>query len=59
VLWVENVGNLVCPAGFTAGEHCKLALLRVTEAEEKPLKYLVMFHMVMFHGADWVMDQQN
>jgi len=44
VLWVENVGNLACPAEFTTGEHCKLALLSVTEGEDKPLKYPVMFH---------------
>ena len=43
LLWVENVGNLVCPAEFAIGEHCKLALLSVTEGEDKPLKYPVMF----------------
>jgi hydrogenase nickel incorporation protein HypB len=43
VLWVENVGNLVCPAEFEVGEHRKVALLSVTEGDDKPLKYPVMF----------------
>ncbi|MEI8249742.1 MAG: hydrogenase nickel incorporation protein HypB [Synechococcus sp. ELA057] len=43
ILWVENVGNLVCPAEFAVGEHLKVALLSVTEGEDKPLKYPVMF----------------
>lgn len=40
---VENVGNLVCPAEFGVGEHAKIALLSVTEGEDKPLKYPLMF----------------
>ncbi|NJL82060.1 MAG: hydrogenase nickel incorporation protein HypB [Chloroflexaceae bacterium] len=40
---VENVGNLVCPAEFEVGEHGKVALLSVTEGEDKPLKYPIMF----------------
>ncbi|GAB4214513.1 MAG: hydrogenase nickel incorporation protein HypB [Synechococcales cyanobacterium] len=40
---VENVGNLVCPAEFVVGEHAKVALLSVTEGEDKPLKYPLMF----------------
>ena len=40
---VENVGNLVCPAEFEVGEHGKVALLSITEGEDKPLKYPVMF----------------
>ena len=43
VVWVENVGNLVCPAEFEVGEHAKVALLSVTEGEDKPLKYPIMF----------------
>ncbi|MEB3278495.1 MAG: hydrogenase nickel incorporation protein HypB [Lyngbya sp.] len=43
LLWVENVGNLVCPAEFEVGEHAKVALLSVTEGEDKPLKYPIMF----------------
>lgn len=43
VVWVENVGNLVCPAEFEVGEHAKVALLSVTEGDDKPLKYPVMF----------------
>jgi hydrogenase nickel incorporation protein HypB len=40
---IENVGNLVCPALFDLGEHCKVAILSVTEGEDKPLKYPHMF----------------
>jgi hydrogenase nickel incorporation protein HypB len=40
---VENVGNLVCPAEFDIGEHEKIALLSVTEGEDKPLKYPLLF----------------
>ncbi|NBD15839.1 MAG: hydrogenase nickel incorporation protein HypB [Cyanobacteria bacterium] len=43
LIFVENVGNLVCPAEFEVGEHRKVALLSVTEGEDKPLKYPVMF----------------
>lgn len=44
VLVVENVGNLVCPAEFDIGEDAKVVLLSVTEGEDKPLKYPLMFH---------------
>lgn len=44
LLFIENVGNLVCPAAFDLGEHAKVALLSVTEGEDKPLKYPVLFH---------------
>jgi len=44
LLLVENVGNLVCPAAFDLGEHHKVAILSVTEGEDKPLKYPDMFH---------------
>jgi len=40
---VENVGNMVCPAEFDVGEHAKVAVLSVTEGEEKPLKYPLLF----------------
>jgi hydrogenase nickel incorporation protein HypB len=43
VVFVENVGNLVCPAEFEVGEHFKVALLSITEGEDKPLKYPIMF----------------
>ena len=43
LVFVENVGNLVCPAEFEVGEHGKVALLSITEGEDKPLKYPVMF----------------
>jgi hydrogenase nickel incorporation protein HypB len=43
VLFIENVGNLVCPAAFDLGEAAKVAVLSVTEGEDKPLKYPDMF----------------
>ena len=39
ILFIENVGNLVCPAGFDLGEAQKIAILSVTEGDDKPLKY--------------------
>lgn len=44
VVMIENVGNLVCPAGFDLGEEGKVVVLSVTEGEDKPLKYPHMFH---------------
>lgn len=44
LLFIENVGNLVCPASFDLGEACKVVILSVTEGEDKPLKYPDMFH---------------
>ncbi len=46
LLLVENVGNLVCPAEFDVGEHARAMVYAVTEGEEKPLKYPVMFRAV-------------
>ena len=43
---VENVGNLVCPAEFDVGDHAKAMVYSVTEGEDKPLKYPVMFRSV-------------
>ena len=43
ILFIENVGNLVCPALFDLGERAKVAILSVTEGEDKPLKYPHMF----------------
>ncbi len=43
IVIVENVGNLVCPAEFDIGEHAKVAVLSVTEGEDKPLKYPLLF----------------
>jgi len=40
---IENVGNLVCPAEFDVGEHARAMVYAITEGEEKPLKYPVMF----------------
>ncbi len=43
ILFIENVGNLVCPALYDLGEHIKVVILSTTEGEDKPLKYPVMF----------------
>ncbi len=44
LLFIENVGNLVCPASYDLGEDCRVVLLPVTEGEDKPLKYPPIFH---------------
>ncbi len=43
VLFIENVGNLVCPAAFDLGEQCKIVILSTTEGVDKPIKYPDMF----------------
>ncbi len=43
LLLIENVGNLVCPADFKLGEHKRVVLLSVTEGDDKPIKYPVIF----------------
>ena len=43
LLMIENVGNLVCPAEFRVGEHVRVMVSAVTEGEDKPLKYPLMF----------------
>jgi len=45
LLFIENIGNLVCPAAFDLGEHFKVALLSTTEGEDKPVKYPTLFSM--------------
>lgn len=50
ILFIENVGNLVCPASFDLGQHANAVLLAVTEGDDKPAKY-----PVMFRGADLVL----
>jgi hydrogenase nickel incorporation protein HypB len=50
VLFIENVGNLVCPAGFDLGQDKNVVLLSVTEGDDKPEKY-----PVMFRAADFLM----
>ncbi len=50
ILFIENVGNLVCPASFDLGQHRNVTLLSVTEGDDKPAKY-----PVMFRAADLVM----
>ncbi len=45
-LFIENVGNLVCPSSYDLGEKIRVALLSVTEGEDKPLKYPTLFNSV-------------
>jgi len=55
VLFIENVGNLVCPAEFPLGEHKRITLLSVTEGDDKPIKYPVIFRncdVVIFTKCD-------
>ena len=55
VLFIENVGNLVCPAVYDLGQHLNVVALAVTEGEDKPLKYPVMFRtadLVVLTKAD-------
>jgi hydrogenase nickel incorporation protein HypB len=44
LLFIENIGNLVCPAEFDLGESAKVMVIGVTEGADKPLKYPLMFH---------------
>jgi hydrogenase nickel incorporation protein HypB len=44
MLFIENVGNLVCPSSYDLGEDLRLVLLSVTEGEDKPLKYPTIFN---------------
>ncbi|MGE0353387.1 MAG: hydrogenase nickel incorporation protein HypB [Gemmatimonadales bacterium] len=48
LLFVENVGNLVCPASWDLGEQAKIVVLSVTEGEDKPLKYPKMFRQAQY-----------
>jgi hydrogenase nickel incorporation protein HypB len=55
IVFIENVGNLVCPASFDLGQHANVVLLSVPEGDDKPAKYPVMFRtadMVMLSKAD-------
>ena len=55
ILFIENVGNLVCPALWDLGEAGKVAILSVTEGEDKPLKYPDMFQaagLILLHKCD-------
>mgnify|MGYP000727113042 CR=1 FL=1 len=54
VLFIENVGNLVCPASFDLGHHANVTLLSVTEGDDKPAKY-----PVMFRAADLVLISKH
>ena len=55
ILFIENVGNLICPASFDLGQHSNVTLLAVTEGSDKPAKYPVMFRatdLVLFSKSD-------
>ncbi len=55
IVFIENVGNLVCPASFDLGQHCNVTLLSTPEGHDKPSKYPVMFRaadLVLITKAD-------
>jgi hydrogenase nickel incorporation protein HypB len=55
IVFIENVGNLVCPASFDLGQHRNITLLSVTEGDDKPAKYPVIFRaadLVLLTKAD-------
>jgi hydrogenase nickel incorporation protein HypB len=55
IVFIENVGNLVCPALFDLGERARVAIISVTEGDDKPLKYPDMFessHLVIINKVD-------
>ena len=48
ILFIENVGNLVCPALFDLGESARVVIISVTEGDDKPIKYPDMFHSAQY-----------
>jgi hydrogenase nickel incorporation protein HypB len=57
LLFIENVGNLVCPTGFALGEHIKMMIASVPEGHDKPIKYPGMFtvvHALVLNKVDLV-----
>ena len=57
ILFIENVGNLVCPASFDLGQHANVTLLAVTEGDDKPAKYPVMFRaadLILLSKSDFL-----
>jgi len=57
VLFIENIGNLVCPAEFTIGEHVKMLISTVTEGSDKPYKYPLAFEkadMILLNKTDLI-----
>ncbi len=54
IIFIENVGNLVCPASFDLGQHLNVALLSTPEGHDKPAKY-----PVMFRSADLVLISKS
>ncbi len=54
-LFIENVGNMVCPAGYDLGEHCRVAMLSVPEGDDKVAKYPTLFqpaHVILLNKTD-------
>lgn len=45
LLFIENVGNLICPAGFSLGEHKRVVISSIAEGDDKPVKYPIMFSL--------------
>jgi hydrogenase nickel incorporation protein HypB len=54
ILFIENVGNLICPADFALGEHTRVIIASVPEGDDKPIKY-----PIIFHDADLVLLNKN
>lgn len=55
ILFIENVGNLVCPAEFSIGEHIKMLIVSVTDGSDKPYKYPLAFEkadMILLNKVD-------
>jgi len=62
LLFIENVGNLICPASYDLGENLRAVLCSVTEGVEKPKKYPVMFHkadVVILNKSDLVSSEKT
>jgi hydrogenase nickel incorporation protein HypB len=57
IVFIENVGNLVCPAAYALGAHCNVVVLSVTEGDDKPAKYPVIFraaHVLIITKIDLI-----
>ncbi|MBA7520277.1 Hydrogenase maturation factor HypB [subsurface metagenome] len=57
ILFIENVGNLICPAGFSLGETGRIIVSSITEGDDKPEKYPAMFkntHVVLLNKVDLI-----
>src|SRR5690606_11778803 len=62
LLFIENVGNLICPSGYDLGQHHKVVVLSVTEGNDKIAKYPVMFRrteLVLLNKIDLLPDRKS